>query len=129
MTDPISQMLNMIKNANLAKKEQVIVSFSNLKQAVANCLMKEGFLKSVSKKTHDEHPVLVLGLAYDDSHPKITGAKRISRPSQRIYFGMKDLYRVQGGSGAIVLSTPKGILSGREARKEQVGGEAMFEIW
>ena len=129
MTDPISQMLTMIKNANLASKEQVVLQHSALKQAIANCLMKEGFLKSVSKKAQKDLPTLVLGLAYENDKPKVQDIKRISKPSRRVYFGTKDIYKVKGGYGTLVLSTPKGILTGNEARKEQVGGEALFAIW
>jgi small subunit ribosomal protein S8 len=129
MTDPISQMLNMIKNANHASKEQVVLPYSGTKQAIANCLMKEGFLKSVAKKANKNLPILVLGLAYDNGQPKVQDVKRISKPSQRVYLGAKDIYKIKGGYGSLVLSTPKGILAGTEARKEQVGGEALFAIW
>lgn len=122
-------MLNMIKNANHASKEQVVLPYSGTKQAIANCLMKEGFLKSVAKKANKNLPILVLGLAYDNGQPKVQDVKRISKPSQRVYLGAKDIYKIKGGYGSLVLSTPKGILAGTEARKEQVGGEALFAIW
>ena len=122
-------MLIMIKNASLAGKESVILPYSKLKEAIGECLQKEGYVKAVSKKVKKNHPVLEVELLYADRGPKISEVERISKQSRRVYFGMKDIYPVRGGTGLLVLSTPKGILSGKEARKEQVGGEALFKIW
>jgi small subunit ribosomal protein S8 len=122
-------MLIMLKNASLAGKEQVVLPYSNLKLAIAECLMKEGYLKNISKKIKKNFPVLEIELIYADSKPKITGVERISKQSRRIYFKTKDIHTVRGNSGLLVLSTPKGILSGKNARQEQVGGEALFKIW
>lgn len=119
----------MIKNASLAGKENVAVPFSKLKLAIGECLAKEGYIKQISKKTRKDQQVLEIELQYTDQTPKITGVERISKQSRRVYFGMKDIHTVRGGSGLLVLSTPKGILSGRSARKEQVGGEALFKVW
>ncbi len=83
----------------------------------------------VSKKVKKDQPVLEAGLVYVDKIPKIMEVERISKQSKRIYFGVKDIHRVRNGSGLLVLSTPKGVLSGKEARKEQVGGEALFRVW
>ncbi len=83
----------------------------------------------VSKKVKKDQPVLEAGLVYVDKIPKIMEVERISKQSKRIYFGVKDIHRVRNGSGLLVLSTPKGVLSGKEARKEQVGGEALFRLW
>ncbi|PIR68272.1 30S ribosomal protein S8 [Candidatus Nomurabacteria bacterium CG10_big_fil_rev_8_21_14_0_10_35_16] len=127
--DHISNMLIMLKNASLAGKEQVVLPYSNLKFAIAECLMKEGYLKNISKKVKKNFPVLEIELIYADSKPKITGVERISKQSRRIYFKTKDIHTVRGNSGLLVLSTPKGILSGKNARQEQVGGEALFKIW
>lgn len=127
--DHISNMLIMLKNASLAGKEQVVLPYSNLKLAIAECLMKEGYLKNISKKIKKNFPVLEIELIYADSKPKITGVERISKQSRRIYFKTKDIHTVRGNSGLLVLSTPKGILSGKNARQEQVGGEALFKIW
>jgi len=127
--DPIANMLIMIKNASLANKEVVIFPYSKLKFAIAECLAKEGYVKSVSKKVRKDIPVIEVELVYTDKAPKITEVERISKHSKRVYMGMNDIHTVKGGAGLLVLSTPKGILSGKNARKEQVGGEALFRIW
>jgi small subunit ribosomal protein S8 len=127
--DQISNMIIMMKNAGLAGKESVIFPSSKLKEAICNCLKKEGYVAKVSKKTRKDFPVLEVELIYTDKKPKITEVQRISKQSRRVYFQMKDIHSVKSGSGLLVLSTPKGILSGKEARKEQVGGEALFRVW
>lgn len=127
--DQLSNMIIMMKNASLANKESVVFPFSNLKNAILVCLEKEGYIKSFSKKTRKGFPVLEVELLYVDKTPKIKEVERISKQSRRVYFGMRDINKVKGGFGILVLSTPKGILSGRDARKEQVGGEALFKIW
>ncbi len=127
--DPISNMIIMIKNASLAGKESILVPFSKLKNAIAICLEKEGYVSSVSKKVRKGHPLIEMSLVYVNKEPKVKEVQRISKPSKRVYFGMKDIHSIRNGSGLLVLSTPKGILSGKEARKEQVGGEALFKIW
>ncbi len=127
--DSISNMLIMLKNASTAGKDSVSVPFSKLKLSIAECLAKEGYVKKVSKKTRKDHPVLEIELEYADKNPKITGVERVSKQSRRVYYGMDDIHTVRGGSGMLVLSTPKGILSGKNARKEHVGGEALFKIW
>ena len=119
----------MMKNASLAGKESVSFPFSKMKNAIALCLKKEGYVSEISKKVKKGQPLLEVGLVYIDKKPKISEVERISKQSRRVYFGMKDIHSVRSGSGLLVLSTPKGILSGKEARKEQVGGEALFRIW
>lgn len=127
--DPISNMLIVIKNASLASKESVVLPYSKLKLAIGECLVKEGYIKNISKKIKKDRPMLEIELVYTDKKPKITEVERISKQSRRVYFGMKDIHTVKGGAGLLVLSTPKGILSGKTARNEQVGGEALFKIW
>ncbi|MFA6272811.1 MAG: 30S ribosomal protein S8 [Patescibacteria group bacterium] len=127
--DSISNMLIVMKNGSLAGKESVAFPYSKIKNAIAECLKKEGYVSSVSKKVKKDQPVLEIELAYAEEKPKITEVERISKQSKRVYFGMKDIHKVRNGAGLLVLSTPKGILSGKEARKEQVGGEALFRIW
>ncbi|MFA5095435.1 MAG: 30S ribosomal protein S8 [Candidatus Paceibacterota bacterium] len=127
--DSISNMIIMLKNASLAGKESVSFPYSNVKNAIAECLKKEKYVDQVSKKVKKGFPVLEVELIYVNKKPKITEVERISKQSRRIYFKMKDIHSVRNGSGLLVLSTPKGILSGKEARKEQVGGEALFKIW
>ncbi len=127
--DQISNMLIMMKNGSLAEKESVVLPYSKMKHAIAECLKKEGYVTEISKKVKKDQPVLEIGLMYKDKKPKITEVERISKQSRRVYFGVKDIHRVRNGAGLLVLSTPKGILSGKEAKKEQVGGEALFRLW
>jgi len=129
MTDPISAMLIMIKNAGRAGRKTVIVPYSKLKHSIASCLEKEGYLVAVSKKAVKNMPVLTLDLAYDGDQAKFSDVQRISKPSMRVYAGVKDIRPVRHGYGIMVLSTPKGILTDKEARKELVGGEVLFKLW
>ena len=122
-------MLIMIKNASRAKKATVTVPYSKLKHSIANCLEKSGYLSGVSKKTLKNMPVLTLDLVYEGGQAKITDLKRVSKPSLRVYAGVKDLRPVRQGYGLMVLSTPKGILTDREAKKELVGGEVICKLW
>ena len=127
--DSISNMLIIMKNGSQAGKESVFFPYSKMKHAILECLNKEGYINDISKKVKKNQPVLEIGLIYVDKKPKITEVQRLSKQSRRVYFGMKDIHSVRNGSGLLVLSTPKGILSGKEARREQVGGEALFRIW
>ena len=127
--DSISNMIIMMKNGSLAGKETVSFPYSKMKNAIAECLKQEGYLKDISKKIKKGQPVLEVGLIYEDKKPKITEVERISKQSRRVYFGMKNIHSVRNGSGVLVLSTPKGILSGKMAKREQVGGEALFRVW
>ena len=127
--DPISNMIIMLKNASLARKESVALPYSKVKNAIALCLEKEGYVGKVSKKVKKNQPVLEIELTYVDQKPKIKEVERISKQSRRVYFGIKNIHTVKNGSGLLVLSTPKGILSGKDARKEHVGGEALFTIF
>lgn len=127
--DSISNMIIIMKNGSLAGKESVTLPYSKMKHAIGECLKKEGYIADISKKTKKGIPVLEVTLVYTDKKPKITEVERVSKQSRRVYFGMKDIHSVRNGSGLLVLSTPKGILSGKAARKEQVGGEALFRLW
>ncbi len=127
--DQISNMLIILKNGGKAGKESVFLPYSKMKLAILECLKKEGYINDVSKKVRKDEPVLEVTLIYTDKKPKIAEVERVSKQSRRVYFGMKDIHSVRNGSGLLVLSTPKGIFGGREARKEQVGGEALFRVW
>lgn len=127
--DPISNMLIMIKNASLAKKDTVSFPYSKLKESIVSCLKKEGFVNEFSKKNKKGKEVIEVALVYSGRNPKIQEVRRISKQSKRVYLGMKEIFPVRNGTGLLILSTPKGILSGKEARKSQVGGEALFKIW
>ncbi|MEO5635355.1 MAG: 30S ribosomal protein S8 [Candidatus Paceibacterota bacterium] len=127
--DTISNMLIVMKNGSQARKESVVFPYSKMKQAIAECLKKEGYINEFSKKVKKNQPVLEVELIYVDKKPKIGEVERISKQSRRVYYGMKDIHSVRSGTGLLVLSTPKGILSGKQARVEHVGGEALFRIW
>lgn len=127
--DSISNMLITIKNGSLAEKESVFLPYSKLKHAIAMCLKKEGYVNEVAKKVKKNQAVLEVELVYVDNKPKIAEVERVSRQSRRVYLGMKDIHTVRNGTGLLVLSTPKGILSGKDARREHVGGEALFRVW
>jgi len=128
--DQIANMINMIKNAGRAGHETVVVSHSKIKFSIAECLVKEGYLKSATKKTKKGFPVLELGLVYnEEGEPKVSGVDRVSKSSCRVYKGVKDMKKAKSNYGLTVLSTPKGILTDRQARKEMVGGEVLFKLW
>jgi len=108
----------------------VYVPYSKLKASIASKLFAEGFIASYAKKTRKQGDVLEIGVAYrTDMLPRISDVKRISKPSRRLYVSVSDIKPVRSGQGLMVLSTPKGILTGHEARKEHVGGEFLFSIW
>ncbi len=127
--DQIANMIIMIKNGSNAGHASVVVPHSKIKMAIAECLIKEGYLKSASKKTRKGFPVIELELAYVGGEPKVKGVDRVSKSSCRIYKGVKEIRSVKNGHGLLVLTTPKGILTDKQARKEMVGGEALFKIW
>jgi small subunit ribosomal protein S8 len=129
-TDPIADMLNRIKTAQAVSKETVDVPFSVLKYQIAECLEKEGFVGKVVKKKKEKRKFFCLVLNYEeDGTPRITDLKRVSSPGQRIYERSKDLRKIKGGRGISVVSTPKGIMSNKKARKMGLGGEVICEIW
>jgi small subunit ribosomal protein S8 len=130
--DTISNLLISIKNAGNAGKTSVEAPYSKYKHAVCDALVRLKFIEEVHKKTaKGGFPVLVIELAKTGKRKTgvINGLRRVSKPSRRMYIGSKAIRPVRNGSGYMVLSTPKGILEGEEARKQQVGGELLFEIW
>lgn len=128
--DKIANMLIKIKNAGNAGHKTVDVPYSNLKHSIANCLVKGKFIASVSKKTgKGEKFFLEMELVVKDKAPRIRDVQRISKPSKRVYIKAKDIKSVRQGYGMMVLSTPKGVLIADDAKKELVGGEALFRIW
>lgn len=127
--DPIADMLSQIKNASMIGKETVVIPYSKFSHAVAETLLRKGYLTAVNKKGRKEKKVLELEIAYEDGKPKVKNVVRVSKLSRRQYLGSRDIRPVRQGHGMLVLSTPKGILTGEEARKQNVGGEALFKIW
>ena len=122
-------MLNGIKNANRALRESVIVPHSNLCYAIAEKLSTEGYVGAVAKKTRRGRPVIEVALVSNGRTPRITDITLVSKPSRRMYISVHEIKPFKNGRGSTVLSTPKGILTDKEARKEHVGGEVLFKIW
>jgi small subunit ribosomal protein S8 len=129
MHDPIGDMLNRIRNAQAVGTATVSLPYSKLKQEIAVVLKAEGFIAEFEKKGRGVHKRLEITLAYEDAAPRIVGTRRVSTPGQRNYASYKKLFPVANGFGIAVLSTPKGVMSDKEARKQRVGGEIFFEIW
>lgn len=129
MHDPIADMLIRIKNGSNAGKDVVEMPFSSLKEAIAKVLFAEGFISSYAKKGKKVQKTLEIGLAYEGKKPRVSDVLRLSKPSRRYYMGVSDIKPVKNGYGLLVMSTPKGVMTGDEAKKSQVGGEALFKIW
>ncbi|MFH0846113.1 MAG: 30S ribosomal protein S8 [Patescibacteria group bacterium] len=128
--DIVSEFIIGIKNAGKADKKTVKFQYSNLKETLAELLKKEGYLESVNKIGKAPKKVLEVGIAYKEKNtPKIIDVKRISKLSKRIYLGSNDIPKVKNGYGKIILSTSQGVMTGDEARKAKIGGEALFKIW
>ncbi len=127
--DPIANMIVQLTNAGGAGRDSVVTSYSKVKENIANVLVKEGYIKSVAKKSVKGHPALSLSLLVENRIPKIKGVKRISKNSKRIYKKSTEIRPVKNGYGSLILSTPKGIMSGKDARREKLGGEVLFSIW
>jgi small subunit ribosomal protein S8 len=127
--DPIANMVIMMKNASRAGHDSVSFPYSKIKYEIASCLEKAGYVKNVSKKAKKNAQVIEVGLLYKDETARIHDIERISKVSRRTYMGVGDLKPVKNGMGAYVLSTPKGILTDKEAKKEHVGGEVILSIW
>ncbi|MBI4118110.1 MAG: 30S ribosomal protein S8 [Parcubacteria group bacterium] len=127
--DPIADMLIQIKNGSLVRKESVLVPYAKFSQAVADVLVREGYLTAANKKGRKEKKILELEIAYENGKPKVEDVQRLSKLSRRKYIGVHEIRPVRQGYGTLVLSTPKGVLTGEEARRQKVGGEALFKIW
>ncbi|AIY82831.1 30S ribosomal protein S8 [Clostridium baratii] len=130
MTDPIADLLTRIRNANAVKHEVVEVPSSNVKKAVANILLQEGYIKEIDEYNDGVVPMLRIALKYGaDNERVITGLKRISKPGLRVYCKKDETPRVLNGLGIAIISTSKGIMVDREARKNGVGGEVLCYVW
>ena len=129
MTDPITDMLNQIRNATAVQKPEILIYFSKLKNEVAMLLAQAGFLGEVKKALKGKTKALKIQLKYENGISAIEGLRRISKPGQRIYVKAGEIKKVRGGFGISVISTPKGLMTGLEARKAKLGGEVLLEIW
>jgi small subunit ribosomal protein S8 len=129
-TDPIADFIIQLKNAGAVGKAHVSVPYSNLKMAVAEKLQNAGYVTGVERKGKKNHKVIEVTLRYEkDGSHAIHDVKRISKPGRRMYQGVRNITPVRYGTGVLLLSTPKGVMTDVEARKEKVGGEALFEIY
>ena len=129
MTDPIADMLTSIRNAITAKKEVVEIPASNVKKAIAEILLEEGWVKDVKLVEDGYNGKIVVTLKYEDKKSVISGLRRVSKPGLRNYAGVENMPRVLGGFGTVILSTNKGIMTGKKAKAANVGGEVLCEIW
>lgn len=129
MTDPIADMLTRIRNAGKAGHKQVRIPTSRIKASIADVLVKEGYIEAAEVQGEAvAERELCITLKYVNEQPVITRIQRVSLPSRRIYVGVADIPRVLGGMGAVILSTPDGIMTGKEAKKRNVGGEVLCEV-
>lgn len=129
MTDPIADMLTSIRNALAVQHPTVEVPFSNLKYEIAKILEREGFIEKAEKRGKKIKKIIEITLKYEGKMPFISGLRRISKLGQRIYKRAKELRKVKGGYGIAIISTSKGLMTGKEARKQKLGGEVIAEIW
>ena len=130
MTDPIADMLTRIRNALIAKHESVEVPASNMKKEIARLLLQEGYITSYEIVEGEVQSKIVITLKYGPNGEKvINGLKRVSKPGLRIYAGHDELPKVLGGLGIAIISTPKGVMTDKEARKANHGGEVLAYIW
>jgi small subunit ribosomal protein S8 len=130
ITDPIADMLTRIRNALMARHDFTDVPASKLKIAVAEVLKKEGYIAGYEVRGDGPRKVLRIALAYvDGREPAITGLQRVSKPGLRVYAGRGEIPRVYGGLGVAILSTPEGVMTGKEARRRGVGGEVLCFVW
>ncbi len=128
-TDPISDMLTRIRNALAARKGELVMPYSKFKHSLANVLLAEGFISGVNELP-GRVKSLQLNLKYDQAgDPVVTGIKRVSTPGQRIYLPADRIPRTNGGFGITVVSTSKGLLTDKQARKERLGGEVVCQVW
>ena len=131
MTDPIADMLTRIRNANTAKHDTVEIPASKMKKAIADILLSEGYVQAVDIIEDGKFETIKITLKYgvDKNEKIITGLKRISKPGLRVYASKDELPRVLGGLGTAIISTNKGVLTDKEARKQNVGGEVLAFVW
>ena len=130
VTDAIADMLTRIRNANAAKHDSVKIPASNMKKAIAQILVDEGYIKGFTVEEDGKQGIMEVQLKYGPNKSQvITGLRRVSKPGLRIYTNVEDMPKVMKGLGIAILSTPKGIMTDKDARKANVGGEVLAFIW
>ena len=129
VTDPIADFLARVRNGVRAQKPEVLIPYSKIKAEIARIFKEEGYISDYSVDTSGAHPRIKVINKLVDRSSAIAGLRRVSRPGLRRYVGADEIQRVLGGMGVAILSTSRGILSGREARKQKVGGELLAYVW
>lgn len=128
-TDPIADMITRIKNALLAQKSEVVIPYSKMKKSVAEILQQEGYIEAVKINETGVFPELVVTLKYRGKLPVVNDVKRLSKPGRRLYAPAKKIPRALGGYGITIISTSKGLMTDKQARKENIGGELLCQVW
>ncbi|MBU0646342.1 30S ribosomal protein S8 [Patescibacteria group bacterium] len=129
ITDPISDMLTRIRNAQAVQKREVVMPYSKVKFAIAKILEKEGFVQDVRRVEEGKFPALRIGLKYRDRSPVIQNLRRVSTPGQRVYTKSIELPKILSDLGIAIISTPNGLMTNKEARARHLGGEIICEIY
>lgn len=130
ITDPIADLLTRIRNASTAKHDTVDIPASNMKKAITQILLDEGYIKNFQVIDDNKQGIIRITLKYGENRSQIfIGLRRVSKPGLRIYTNCEDMPKVMKGLGIAILSTPKGIMTDKQARKENVGGEVLAFIW
>ncbi len=127
--DPIANMLTSIRNGQMASMEMVKIPFSKIKLEIAKVLVRESLLKKVEKKGRGTKRIIEMELKYKEGVPVMSSLKRVSKPGQRIYIKLKDVRPVRNDYGILIISTSKGLMTNREAKKQKLGGEIICKIW
>jgi small subunit ribosomal protein S8 len=129
VTDPIADFLTRVRNGARAQQPEVLIPYSKIKAEIARVLKEEGYISDYSVDTSGAHPRIKLINKLVDRSSAIAGLRRVSRPGLRRYVGADEIPRVLGGMGVAILSTSRGVVSGREARKQKLGGELLAYVW
>lgn len=129
ITDPIADMLTRIRNAIMARHDNVLIPASKIKLSIAKILKEEGFITDYAVLKGKPQRMLKIQLKYIDNQPALWGLERVSRPGLRVYVRRREIPRVYGGLGVAILSTPKGVLTGQEAWRQGTGGELLCYVW
>ena len=129
VTDPIADLLTRVRNANRALKHEMLVPYSKIKVEIVRILKQEGYITNYEVDTTGKFPQIKIVSKLVNRSSAITGLKRVSKPGLRRYVGAQEVPRVLGGMGIAILSTPRGIITGREAKKQNVGGELLAYVW
>ena len=130
MTDPVADLLTRLRNANMSYKEEITIPSSSLKERVAEILAREGYLADIAVDGEGKDRNITVRLKYGPNRERtITGLKRISKPGRRVYAARGELPRVRGGLGIAILSTSRGLMTDRQAKKQGIGGEVLAYVW